>query len=166
MRYPHLRHLVILSLHDSELCQDDGPRSRIVFYVDEEFRARLQHGHLIQGSDPASALPARHGQHSQEFRPRCRPESEEVQTQLSFDRKTFLSNHWLTPKGKLKSRGMSRLRGRILSHETGEGGPSGPPSQRSTVQENTDLFDRPCDRPSHVMLPRRGARRFRRCGSS
>ena len=75
-----LGHLAILSLHDSELCQDDGPRSGIVLDVHEKLRALLQHGHPIQGSDPASALPARLGQHSEEFRPRCRPESVKAST--------------------------------------------------------------------------------------
>jgi hypothetical protein len=85
-----LAHLAILSLHDSELCHDDGSRSRIVFYVHEELRALLQHGYLIQGPDPASALRARHGQHSQEFRPRCRLESVETPKKLSLDGKTSL----------------------------------------------------------------------------
>ena len=79
-------HLAILSLHDSELCQDERPRSRIVFYVDEEFRARLQRGHLIQGPDPASTLFPRHGQHPKEFRLRGRLESMNAPRKLSLDR--------------------------------------------------------------------------------
>ena len=90
MRAHTLGGLSILSLHDLELCQNDGPRSRIVFYVHEELRARLQHGHLIEGPDTTSALLARHGQHSEEFRPRRRPESVKAPTKLTPDRDTSL----------------------------------------------------------------------------
>jgi hypothetical protein len=87
MRAHTLGDLSILRLRDSELCQDDGPHSRIVFYVHEQLRARLQQGHLIQSTDPVSALLARHGQHSDELRPRCRPESVKA-AKLTLDQKT------------------------------------------------------------------------------
>ena len=46
----------------------------------------------------------------------------------------------------LEKEGRAALRGRPL---------------RGRHSKNTDLFGRPCDRPSHVTLPHRGARRFR-----
>jgi len=46
----------------------------------------------------------------------------------------------------LEKEGRAVLRGRPL---------------RGRHSKNTDLFGRPCDRPSHVTLPHRGARRFR-----